>query len=74
MSTYAIVAMVLGGGVIAILAAFVGFFYAGRSEGTAAAEKQQAEHDLAATKKADTVAMTDITDEQLDKNLRDGTF
>lgn len=74
MNAYAIVAMVFGGGFIAILAAFAGFYYAGRREGKETEDKQQAQHDLAATKKADAVVATDITNEDLDKNLRNGTF
>jgi hypothetical protein len=66
--------MIIGGG--CLVAAFILWLLRDTSEaeGEAKARATQAEHDAAALKKADAVVMKEVTDDELDKNLRDGSF
>ena len=68
-------ALIAAAVVIAItVAAYFMFFRVGKSEGSATAQLGTAQADLSALKKADTIAATEVTHAELDKNLRDGSF
>ena len=74
MNVYLILAIVAGVVIVATLAAYYGFFRAGSSSGAANATADVAKADLDAVKKADAVVTKEISRDDLDKNLRDGSF
>lgn len=74
MNVYLLAAMVIGGGIVVTLVTYFLFFRVGKTEGAATARLDTAKADLQAVKRADAIVTKEITQEQLQKNLRDGSF
>lgn len=74
MNAYAIAGIVAAVVIAAIVAAYLLFFRAGKQQGSATAQLDTAKADLTAIKKADAIVMKEVTHDELQKSLRDGTF
>jgi hypothetical protein len=73
-NVYAIAGIAAGVIVIVTLATYFLFFRAGKQNGSATAQLDTTKADLTAIKKADAIVMQEVTHDDLQKSLRDGTF
>lgn len=74
MSPYAIAAIAGAGGILLALGTYWLFYHVGKSQGAATAQLGTAQTDLKSIKTADAIVTKSVTDDELQKSLKDGTF
>lgn len=74
MNAYVIAAIAGVGGILLTLGTYWLFYHAGTSQGAATAQLGTAQTDLNNIKKADAIVTQSVTDDDLQKSLKDGTF
>jgi hypothetical protein len=70
LSVYLIAALVVGGAVVTVLASYYFFFRTGVTQG----QNDTAKADLDRQRAADVIVNTEVSKEDVQKSLRDGTF